>query len=295
MEERSEFSEYLLENGQCCICDDPLSDSEHLNLIQLDKVATWKYPVWGNILSEDKEINHAIAVVCDYCISPEGQIIGEIKFAIEVDMAEDKTQTIYYHDVRKLQSGSPTFSEDVKMSLEADAMRDEILNAVYGVTPKDEVKLAVRGIETAKEINEKMLRQSHYYIMLVSQGYIRGLKNSEDPQHQDFMNQLSITREEGKPAIIIQDIQVTDEEIAYLKEIMKGIEIVGWIIDDMKKMSEETTEKVRKILKSLEIHIPANCKDNCPIVDNCPMDYNIPRCSWKLHFQETGVWGKKNV
>jgi len=202
MEERDLFSEYLLKKGLCCACNSPLKDSKHINLVQLNRVATWKTPIWGNILSESQELKYALAVVCDNCVSPEK--MNEIKFAIEIEMSGNTPSNIYYHAVENLEKGSPTFSEEVKMQLEADAQRDKLLNIMYatipGLTvatairypptiPGDEIALATRGLETAEEINAKALRQSGHYVMLVSKGYIKGLKNPKDRQHHDLINQ----------------------------------------------------------------------------------------------------------
>jgi len=250
MEERDLFSKYLLEKGLCCTCNSPLKDSKHVNLVQLNRVATWKTPIWGNILSESQELKYALAVVCDNCISPEK--MNEIKFAIEIEMSGNTPSNIYYHAVENLEKGSPTFSEEVKMQLEADAQRDELLNIMYATIPGDEIALATRGLETAEEINAKALRQSGHYVMLVNKGYIKGLKNPKDRQHHDFINQLMIVKEEKKQTIVIQDIHVTEDEVIYLKEMMAGIEIIAWIVEDMKNPTEEATEKIIQIIKKLK-------------------------------------------
>jgi len=61
-----------------------------------------------------------------------------------------------------------------------------------------------------------------------------------------------IVKEEKKQTIVIQDIHVTEDEVVYLKEMMAGIEIIAWIVEDMKNPTEEATEKIIQIIKKLK-------------------------------------------
>jgi hypothetical protein len=95
-----------LKKAKCCCCEQPMSKSKHINAVMLDKIATWDYPVAGNVL-DDTEINEACAVVCDTCIQgyeepnqnhAAGDFIDSIKFAIE-----SRGNEFVYHDINTLE------------------------------------------------------------------------------------------------------------------------------------------------------------------------------------------------
>jgi hypothetical protein len=89
--------EEIREKGKCCITEKPLRDCKHFNIVQIDKKAKWKYPVWGDLISGID--NMAIAIVHDDCLEPEGNIIGEIRYAIEATDTK-----IIYHPISELEA-----------------------------------------------------------------------------------------------------------------------------------------------------------------------------------------------
>jgi hypothetical protein len=88
--------EMLLRDAKCCACGNPMSSSLHLNFVSLDKKATWKKPVWDNLLLKPvyPRIPRAIAVLCNECIENNRQAIE----VIEVEGEE-----IRYHKVWDLE------------------------------------------------------------------------------------------------------------------------------------------------------------------------------------------------
>lgn len=126
----SDINEYLIAEGHCCACDNPLKESGHVNMIMLTKKAPWKYPRWGNLLAEEGgEIGYALSVVCDDCVNEEtGQIKTPIKYAVEVQGGEqvegskftDGLRTkrfILYHDVNDLEDGEPKMIKSVDVGV----------------------------------------------------------------------------------------------------------------------------------------------------------------------------------
>lgn len=74
-----DFEKQMMEE-KCCACDGIIGENgENINLVQLRRMATWKYPTSGNILTGTK--NLAVAAVCNVCI--ENNV--PIKFAIRFD------------------------------------------------------------------------------------------------------------------------------------------------------------------------------------------------------------------
>lgn len=87
-----DHSALIHSKAKCCISEKPMSTSKHINMVQLHFKASWKFPVWGNFLT-NIPAEMAIAYVHDDCVK-DGVIIGKVKFAIEVD-----GENIIYHPV----------------------------------------------------------------------------------------------------------------------------------------------------------------------------------------------------
>lgn len=79
------------EIGQCCCCGQPTKQDGHLNMVDLDMDATWPYPVWGNILTGER--NLATAVICDNCWE-RGQT-QHLDFLYVIEYLGDQ---LVYHD-----------------------------------------------------------------------------------------------------------------------------------------------------------------------------------------------------
>jgi len=91
-----DWNPWIKENLHCCSCGGSLQDSEHINIICLDKLATWQYPRWGNVLVHEKyPMNRASAILCDRCIQEK----QPAKYAVEWN--NERTQ-VKYHKVEDL-------------------------------------------------------------------------------------------------------------------------------------------------------------------------------------------------
>ena len=103
--------EWIKRVVKCCACKRSLQDSRHVNVVCLNKLATWQYPRWGNVLVMDKyPTNRASAILCDRCIRKQ----RTAKYAIEWD---ERTY-VKYHRVEDLKD-LPTIPE--REVLEAEA------------------------------------------------------------------------------------------------------------------------------------------------------------------------------
>jgi len=89
---------WIKDTVRCCACGGPLQDSRHINIVCLDKLATWKYPNWGNVLVMDKyPMKRASAILCDRCVKEN----REAKYAIEWDNEHTYAR---YHKVKNLKN-----------------------------------------------------------------------------------------------------------------------------------------------------------------------------------------------
>lgn len=94
----------LATRGRCCICDAPLANCEHVNIVNLDRVATWQHPVHKNVYYPNRPPG-AVAIVCDDCLSEavaRGKFAEPIPRAIELQGAH-----IFYHPTASLAERRP--------------------------------------------------------------------------------------------------------------------------------------------------------------------------------------------
>lgn len=91
-------SEWIFATHKCCSCDKPIKETAtaHVNLIQLDRKATWDYPTFGNVMQGTSGI--AGAIQCDPCLESK----APIKRAIEY-RGNGKKKTVIYHEVDQLE------------------------------------------------------------------------------------------------------------------------------------------------------------------------------------------------
>jgi len=97
----------IKKNVKCCACEGSLENSRFVNQICLDKLATWEYPTWGNILVKDKYPEpRAAAILCDECIRRK----RKPKYAVEWN--KDFSQ-VRYHQVEDLKDLPEIREQDV--------------------------------------------------------------------------------------------------------------------------------------------------------------------------------------
>ena len=107
---RSEAEEKIRSSVHCCACGGSLESSRFINSLALNKLATWKYPTWGNILVHDKYPEpRATAILCDRCIRENQQP----KYAVEWT---SNYSEVIYHKVEQLKDLPPITEEDVARS-----------------------------------------------------------------------------------------------------------------------------------------------------------------------------------
>ena len=71
----------LKREGKCCACEGSMKKTRHLNMVALDKRATWGPALtWGNVLIDGSH-GRAVAVLCDFCVV--GGRPKSPKFALE--------------------------------------------------------------------------------------------------------------------------------------------------------------------------------------------------------------------
>lgn len=99
---------WIKENIRCCSCEKPMKRSAYINMVTLQKEATWKYPAWGNILVAHKyPTNRATAILCDRCIDEK----RTPKYAVEWDNGRTR---VTYHKVEELCDLPPIPEDEIR-------------------------------------------------------------------------------------------------------------------------------------------------------------------------------------
>lgn len=95
------FEQALRQHGECCSCRIPLSETDHIWFMTLNKLATWKKPVASNNHAEDKR-PRAIAIICNKCFEENHKPSWAMEFRRNVT-------DIVYHNVYNLDNLPPLF------------------------------------------------------------------------------------------------------------------------------------------------------------------------------------------
>jgi hypothetical protein len=120
----------------CCCADDHTvgQGGEHINLVQLDKLAEWPFMTAMNVLvPESKDHSLASAVVCDRCIAEGREILYAVKgepgpdgeaVYTRVPVSELKKPDFYWPDHHPDQQLEEAYEE---MALENQRISEELL------------------------------------------------------------------------------------------------------------------------------------------------------------------------
>lgn len=92
--------ERIKELVACCACREPMAGSEHVNMVQLARKATWESPSCGNLLTGYGPC--ALAFVCDRCLEAKREILVAVEF--HGDGCGDE---VIYHPVDELEKLPP--------------------------------------------------------------------------------------------------------------------------------------------------------------------------------------------
>lgn len=244
MTQELEISEYILQNGKCCACEGTLQGS-HLNMVTIPKIATWEYPVWGNVLDKNgMALKYACAIVCDNCVNEQtGQITAPIRFAMDVG---GTPRRIVYYTVEDLEDGEP--------DLELDPVEATALDIFTHLENIENLRTAV-AIRDAEEINEVLLKQSTYYLMLINNSYINAIQDPTDPQHFDLIRQLEVAQSGKKPTVVIYDETVSEEDKEKAAYFLRNLDVRKVMTHDFMKEDDELAKKVGEIVKEFKAEV----------------------------------------
>lgn len=116
---RVDVTEWIKRNIRCCACGQPMSNSEHVNGICLDKEATWDFPSGNNILVVDKHTEkRAAAIICDDCVEKK----RKIKYAVGWDQNHSNVK---YYPVEQLKDLPPITEEEVRQAAQRNKVYED--------------------------------------------------------------------------------------------------------------------------------------------------------------------------
>lgn len=115
---------FLKRSAKCCLCEGSMARTTHLNMVSLDKKASWEFPVWGNILVENSG-DRAVALICDPCVEAKMKpgVKIQIKYAVELSTKKAPApggfmrvlyDGIIYHRAEELEDAFPITEEMVR-------------------------------------------------------------------------------------------------------------------------------------------------------------------------------------
>uniref|UniRef100_A0A6H1Z829 Uncharacterized protein n=2 Tax=viral metagenome TaxID=1070528 RepID=A0A6H1Z829_9ZZZZ len=90
---KEDWGSTLLAGWPCCACDEMIMDDPDASVVLVDKLATWEYPSWGNILEGSG--GRASASLCGRCTNEERppkyaiRNEGEVHIRVPLDELED--------------------------------------------------------------------------------------------------------------------------------------------------------------------------------------------------------------
>lgn len=98
-----EFEDWVKKNVKCCACGGSMENSSYVTIVELKKLATWKFPVFGHIDVPDYG-PRAMAVICEECIKNKVKIRRCIEW-------EGSPYQVKYHDVDDLEDAKKNVSQ----------------------------------------------------------------------------------------------------------------------------------------------------------------------------------------
>lgn len=99
-----DIESWVRKNVKCCACGGSLETSRFINLVGLDKIATWKFPVFGRLDVPDYK-PLAAAMICDECVQKR----EKVRFCIEWEESpcqEESPYKVRYHEVEDLEDSN---------------------------------------------------------------------------------------------------------------------------------------------------------------------------------------------
>lgn len=97
-----EFEDWIKKNIECCACGGSMEENSCVNVVELKKVATWKFPVFGSIDVPGFK-PRALAVVCEECERNKVKIQRCIEW-------EGSPYLVTYHNVDDLEDDKQNMS-----------------------------------------------------------------------------------------------------------------------------------------------------------------------------------------
>ena len=99
-----EIEDWIRKNIKCCACGGTLETSKFINVVRLEKLATWKFPVFGPIDIPDYK-PRATAIICDECMQKKEKIRRCIEWE-KSPYQEESPYQVKYHEVESLEDSN---------------------------------------------------------------------------------------------------------------------------------------------------------------------------------------------
>lgn len=95
------------------------------------------------------------------------------------------------------------------------------------------------------------IRQSDAFLVLGTENYARSIRDPDDVDHHLIIEQITYAKSLGKPAAILMEASITDEDEKTIRHGLSGMEIIGVFNFDSKN-DESLKLAVTQIKKAIE-------------------------------------------
>ncbi len=92
------------------------------------------------------------------------------------------------------------------------------------------------------------LRTSDYFVLVGSESYVKSLEDPSDSEHILLLSQIMAAKDANKPVIVLWIKDITELSKAKLRNVLKGMNVIGEHESTGDTQSQKDGEAIKKIM-----------------------------------------------
>ncbi len=92
------------------------------------------------------------------------------------------------------------------------------------------------------------LRTSDYFVLVGSESYVKSLEDPSDSEHVLLLSQIMAAKDANKPVIVLWIKDITELSKEKLRNILKGMNIIGEHESTLENPIQEDVDAIKKIM-----------------------------------------------